>query len=264
MTDHSSTDLLSLAGKTAIVTGGGGGIGAATARALTHRGARVVVVERRESDAVAVSSTLNRALPAGIDVADTADIARGVDSIAGTVGSIDILVNNAGIFAAQDLLDVTGADFDRLFAVNTRGMFFMMQAVARHMARQPDGGTIVNVASQAGRRGEAPSSIYAATKAATISLTQSAALALIGKGVRVNAVAPGVVDTPMWQHIDTLHSQKTGEPPGTLTAAAASQIPLGRLATPDEIAHVILFLTSPASSYVLGQTLNVDGGNVLS
>lgn len=267
MTEPSSTGHLgdpSMAGKTAIVTGGGGGIGAATARLLSGHGARVIVVERHESDARAVSCTIDQALPARIDIADAADITRGVDSIAGTVGSIDILVNNAGIFAAQDLLDVTETDFDRLFAVNTRGMFFMMQAVARHMARQPNGGTIINVASQAGRRGEGPSSIYAATKAATISLTQSAALALIGKGVRVNAVAPGVVDTPMWQHIDTLHNQNTGDPPGTFTHAVAGQIPLGRLATPDEIAQVILFLASPASSYVLGQTFNVDGGNVLS
>ncbi len=266
MTQTISTDVLgrSLAGKNAIVTGGGGGIGAATARLLARAGAHVVIIERLESDAHAVSATLDGAVAAAVDVADVGDIEQGVRAIAGMVGSIDVLVNNAGIFAAQDLLDVTETDFDRLFAVNTRGMFFMMQAVARQMVGQPNGGTIVNVASQAGRRGEAPSSIYAATKAAAISLTQSAALALIGQGVRVNAVAPGVVDTPMWQHIDSLHSQKTGEPPGTFTATAAGAIPLGRLATPDEIAQVIAFLASPASAYVVGQTFNVDGGNVLS
>lgn len=261
---NASSDPMSLAGRTAIVTGGAGGIGVATASALAGHGARVVVVDRYESEARAVSSTLGHdAIAVPIDLADVSDIRRGVAEIASDVGLIDILVNNAGIFGAVDLLEVTESDYDRLFAVNTRGMFFMLQAVARHMTRQSAGGVIVNVASQAGRRGEARSSVYAATKSAAISFTQSAALALISQGVRVNAVAPGVVDTPMWESIDRLYSGRNGMPLGSYTAEVTNQIPIQRLATAEDVARVILFLASPASSYVVGQTFNVDGGSVL-
>jgi NAD(P)-dependent dehydrogenase (short-subunit alcohol dehydrogenase family) len=139
-----------------------------------------------------------------------------------------------------------------------------MQAVARAMVAAGRSGVIVNVASQAGRRGEGPSAIYAATKAAVISLTQSAALALIGDRVRVNAVAPGVVNTPMWTLVDRLYSQTSGAAIGETMSRTVAQIPAGRWAEPEEVAAVVLFLASDDSGYVVGQTLNVDGGNVLS
>jgi NAD(P)-dependent dehydrogenase (short-subunit alcohol dehydrogenase family) len=158
---------------------------------------------------------------------------------------------------------VTEEQYDRLFAVNVRGFFFMLQAVARHMVEAGRRGVVVNTASQAGRRGEAPSPIYAATKATVISLSQSAALALIGKGIRVNAIAPGVVDTPMWTKVDAAFVQK-GLRPGEWTEKVRSGIPYGRLAHPSEIAAAAVFLASDDAEYIIGQTLNVDGGNVLS
>ena len=164
----------------------------------------------------------------------------------------------------EPFLDVSEARFDRLFAVNVRGFFFAMQAAARHMVNSGRRGVIVNIASQAGRRGEAHSAIYAATKATTISLSQSAALALVGQGIRVNAIAPGVVDTPMWAAVDALYARQDNIPLGEKTRQVRSTIPYGRLAAPEEIAAAAVFLASDDAEYIIGQTLNVDGGNVLS
>jgi len=251
--------------KIALVTGASGGIGAATAAHLIHLGATVVVADRTLDLARAAAQKLGAsAVPVELDVADVNGIQRSVRAATDTAGPIDILVNNAGIFDLVPLLEVTEQHFDRLFQINTKGAFFVLQAVARSMVEHHASGTIVNVASQAGRRGEAPSSIYAASKAAVISLTQSAALALLPHGIRVNAVAPGVVDTPMWQQVDRAYAELEGKPVGTYTSMVEAAIPAGRVATSDEIAHVIAFLAGPDSSYVFGQTFNVDGGNVLS
>jgi NAD(P)-dependent dehydrogenase (short-subunit alcohol dehydrogenase family) len=151
-----------------------------------------------------------------------------------------------------------------LFSVNVRGLFFMMQAVARQMVGLQRRGVIINLASQAGRRGEAPSSIYAATKATVISLTQSAALALIGRGIRVNAIAPGVIDTPMWDQVDAIYARLEHLPIGEKKRRVGALVPYGRIGRPGEIAGAAVFLASDDAEYVVGQTLNVDGGNVLS
>ena len=253
-----------LAGKTVLITGAGSGIGAACAREFAALGARVVVTDRAKSSAAAVAATLANSVSFALDVADVGGSAAVVEEISRSVGDIDVLVNNAGIFAMQPLLDVTPEHFDQLFAVNTRGMFFMLQATARTMVRSGIHGAIVNVASQAGRRGEAPSSVYAATKAAVISLTQSAALALTQYGIRVNAVAPGVVDTPMWQDIDSQQASAQLRQPGWYTSQVVQAIPARRLGQPFEIAKAVAFLASSDSSYLLGQTINIDGGNVMS
>ena len=256
---------MDLTGRTAVITGAASGIGAACARELHRRGADVVLADRDAGAAQRLSDDLGEhAYGISLDVADVAGTASVIDAVAARSGTIDILVNNAGIYAKAPLLEVTEEHFDRLFAVNVRGMFFVLEAVAKVMTARGTHGAIVNIASQAGRRGEGPSSIYAATKATVISLTQSAALALAGDGIRVNAVAPGVIDTPMWQEIDRLHCAAAQVPAGTLIEQTRAAIPIGRLGSPDEIARVVAFLASPDSSYVLGQTWNVDGGNVLS
>jgi D-sorbitol dehydrogenase (acceptor) len=179
-------------------------------------------------------------------------------------GAIDILFNNAAIFDMAPLLDSDAAMFDRLFAVNVKGMFFVMQAVLRRMVEQRSAGVVINLASQAGRRGEALVAHYCATKAAVISYTQSAALAMAPHGIRVNAISPGVIDTPMWQHVDALFARYEGLRPGEKKVAVGRSVPLGRMGQPDDVAGAAVFLASDEARYITAQTLNVDGGNVMS
>lgn len=257
--------MTSFRGKTALVTGGASGIGRAVAIAFAEAGGRAVVIDvdiaRAESTARDIGGN---SLALALDVRDTVSIKRVFGEAASRAERIDVLVNNAAVFGMEPLLEVTPDGFDRLFSVNVRGFFFAMQAAARLMVRDKRGGAIVNLASQVGRRGEAASAIYAATKATVISLTQSAALALVDKGVRVNAVAPGVVDTGMWDTVDALHARQFGLEPGQKKREVAAAVPAGRFGRPEEIAQAVLFLASSEAGYVVGQTLNVDGGNMLS
>jgi NAD(P)-dependent dehydrogenase (short-subunit alcohol dehydrogenase family) len=256
---------LSLKDKVALVTGGAHGIGRAVVEALAEKGAQIIVADLDEESAAALAVQIG-----GPSFSVRLD-AGAIETIEGTVlkaaeraGRIDILVNNAGIFDMAPLLEVTPQSFERLFQVNVKGMFFVLQAVARLMVRDGLGGSIINMASQAGRRGEAPSAIYAATKAAVISLTQSAALALIKDHIRVNAVAPGVIDTGMWEHVDALYSRQFGLPLGEKKREVGLAVPYGRMGHPSEVASAAVFLSSDEAEYIVGQTLNVDGGNVLS
>jgi D-sorbitol dehydrogenase (acceptor) len=152
--------------------------------------------------------------------------------------------------------------------VNVRGMFFVMQKVlAQMVARTPEsrrGAAVINLASQAGRRGEALVAHYCATKAAVISYTQSAALAMAPHGIRVNAISPGVIDTGMWQQVDALFARYEGLRPGEKKAAVGKAVPLGYMGRPDQVAGAAVFLASDEASYITAQTLNVDGGNVMS
>jgi D-sorbitol dehydrogenase (acceptor) len=162
------------------------------------------------------------------------------------------------------LLEVTEASFDRQFAVNVKGLLFMMQAAARRMIEQGRGGKIINMSSQAGRRGEALVVVYCATKAAVISITQSAALGLAKYGINVNAIAPGVIDTPMWDEVDALFAKYENRPLGEKKRLVGEAVPLGRMGYATDLAGPAVFLASPDSDYVIAQTLNVDGGNWMS
>jgi D-sorbitol dehydrogenase (acceptor) len=177
---------------------------------------------------------------------------------------IDVLVNNAAIFEMAPLLEVTPQSFERLFRVNVEGLFFMMQAVAARMKQDGKGGAIINMASQAGRQAEPASSVYAASKAAVISFTRSAAIGLIRDRIRVNAIAPGVIETEMWAKIDALFVEQYGTEPGAKRREVGESVPYGRMGTPAEIGAAAVFLASPQAEYIVGQTLNVDGGNILS
>lgn len=251
--------------KTALVTGGSGGIGRAVAEAFCRAGGRAIIADIDKKSAEDVADAVGHgSFALHLDVSRIETLEGDIGAAAERAGRIDLLVNNAAIFDMMPILDITPQSFDRLFAVNVRGFFFVMQAVARLMAADGHGGSIVNMASQAGRRGEAPSSIYAATKATVISLTQSAALALIGQNIRVNAIAPGVVDTPMWDTVDALHAKQLDMPPGEKRRQVGLAVPLGRMGRPEEIAEAVMFLASDQAGYIIGQTLNVDGGNVLS
>ncbi len=251
--------------KNVLITGGSGGIGHAMATRFSQEGARVAIADVALEKSKAIAAELpNRARAFAVDVTSTVSIKNLIDDVVHDFGGIDVLINNAGIWDMEPLLEVSEAQYDRLFAVNVRGFFFTLQAVAKHMVETGRRGAIVNTASQAGRRGEAASAIYAATKATTISLSQSAALALISHGIRVNAIAPGVVDTPMWAKVDAYYARQEGFAVGQKTEQVRSAIPYGRLARPDEIASAAVFLASDDAEYIVGQTINVDGGNVLS
>jgi NAD(P)-dependent dehydrogenase (short-subunit alcohol dehydrogenase family) len=157
--------------------------------------------------------------------------------------------------------DITEASYDKVFDVNLKGPLFMMKAVSNVMIARARGGKIINMASQAGRRGEALVTLYCASKAAIISATQSAALALVKYGIKVNAIAPGVVDGEHWDFVDAKFAEYEGLKPGEKKVQVAKAVPIGRFATPDDIKGLAVFLASPDSDYILAQTYNVDGGN---
>jgi len=254
--------------KVAILTGAASGIGEAVAKRYLEEGARCVLVDVKPADAICAALAERhgaRVLTVRADVTRREDIDRIVAAALERFGGIDILFNNAAIFDMRPLLDESWEIFDRLFAVNVKGMFFVMQAVLRHMVEAgTQGASVINMASQAGRRGEALVSHYCATKAAVISYTQSAALAMAPHGIRVNGIAPGVVDTPMWDHVDSLFARAEGLPPGEKKRQVGLAVPLGRMGVPDDIAGAAVFLASDEARYITAQTLNVDGGNVMS
>jgi NAD(P)-dependent dehydrogenase (short-subunit alcohol dehydrogenase family) len=251
--------------KVAIVTGGARGIGEAIVRAYAAEGAHVAVADIEIELAQKLAGELGgKAMAVRVDVRDSRSIEVGVAEVVAKLGGVDILVNNAGIFNMGPLAEITEADFDRQFGINVRGLLFATKAVATQMERQGRGGKIINMASQAGRRGEAYVAIYCASKAAVISLTQSLGLELIKKGIHVNAIAPGVVDTPMWNHVDSLFAKYENRPIGEKKRLVGEAVPFGRMGVPDDYRGPAVFLASSDSDYIVAQTLNVDGGNWMS
>ena len=251
--------------KVAIVTGGARGIGLAVAEGFAAEGAIVCIADVAEQEAVQAAGQVGRgAFAVTVDVSRMDSIERMVQAVVDTAGGIDILVNNAGIVEIAPFLEVSESSYDRMFAVNTKGLYFTLQAVARQMVQQGRGGKIINFASQAGRRGEALVSAYCATKAAVISITQSAALALIPHGIQVNGIAPGVVDTPMWDKLDGLFAKYQGLEPGEKKRTVGKSVPFGRMGLPDDHVGAAVFLASADSNYIVAQTLGVDGGNWMS
>jgi len=252
-----------LAGKSAIITGAGRGIGKATALLFAREGADVLVPDLDLAGSEAVASeirTLGRkAVAMQMDVTRTADIQRMVDAAKREFGKIDILVNNAGITLVRDPLQLSEADWDRTLTLNLKAVFFCSQAVAREMVKRRTG-VILNAASISGRVGRPLMVDYCASKFGVIGITQALAMALAKHGVRVNAVAPGIVDTDMWVSIDQEWSALEGKPTGTVKQSRVANIPLGRIETPEDVAKLYTFLASDDASYVTGQTYNVCGG----
>jgi len=257
-----------LAGRHALLTGAGGGIGLAVAEAYLREGARCTLVDLAREPNAAVRKVC-AAEPelchyVAADITQSTDIAAMVAVARARFGPIDLLFNNAAVFDLAPLLQSDEAMYERLFAVNVKGLFFVMQAVLAQMVEAGANGAVINLASQAGRRGEALVSHYCASKAAVISYTQSAALAMAPHGIRVNAIAPGVIDTPMWTQVDALFARHEGLLPGQKKAAVGKAVPLGRMGVPQDIAGAAVFLASDEARYITAQTLNVDGGNVMS
>ena len=254
-----------LEGKTALITGGARGIGLAIARRYAGEGARVCIADIEVAEAERMVADIGqRAFAVQVDVSNLGSIEHLVEQVVTRAGGIDILVNNAGVVEIAPFLEVTESSYDRMFAVNTKGLYFTLQTVARQMVRQGRGGKIINFASQAGRRGEALVSAYCASKAAVISITQSTALALIPHRINVNGIAPGVVDTPMWDKLDGLFARYENLEPGEKKRTVGERVPFGRMGLPDDQVGAAVFLASSDSDYVVAQTLNVDGGNWMS
>ena len=254
-----------LAEKVAIVTGGGQGMGRAISLAYAREGARVVVADINEAGAQAVAEEIiaqgGSAIGVKVDVRSQDDVQRMIDDAVSQFGGLDILVNNAGVGKIVPFLETTEDDWDWIFSINCKGLLFCSQAAARQMIAQGRGGKIVNLASQAGRRGESLVLAYCASKAAVISMTQSIALALAEHKINVNGIAPGIVDTPFWDEVDRQFAQLLGMEIGEPKRTFIKSIPLGRIEQPEDVTGTAIFLASSDSDYMTQQTLNVDGGN---
>lgn len=256
---------MKLAGRSALITGGSGGIGRAIGRRFADEGAIVALADLDAAAAERAAAEVGGgAYGIGLDVTSADSIGAAVERVVADRGGIDILVNNAAVFDMAPVVEVTRASFDRIFDVNVKGLFFTLQAVAKAMIARGKGGRIINIASQAGRRGEALVSAYCASKAAVISLTQSAGLDLIKHRINVNGIAPGVVDTPMWDTVDALFARYEGLPIGEKKRQIGLAVPYGRMGRPDDLAGGAVFLASDDADYVVAQTFNIDGGNWMS
>ena len=254
-----------LQGRTALVTGAARGIGLEFAKAYAGEGARVALGDIDLPRAEAAAADIGpQAFAVALDVTDADSIRSAVQAIEELCGGLDILVNNAALFDLAPLVEITRESYDRVFSVNVAGVLFTTQAVARSMIRRGKGGKIINMASQAGRRGEALVAVYCASKAAVISLTQSAALNLIEHRINVNAIAPGVVEGEHWEGVDALFAKYEGRPRGEKKRLVGEAVPYGRMGRAEDLTGMAVFLASAESDYIVGQTYNVDGGNWLS
>ena len=251
--------------KTALITGAARGIGLEFARAYVAEGARVAIadidIDRARASAAGIGEA---AIAVRMDVTDQASIEAAVAETAAAFGQIDILINNAAIFTAAPIVEITREDYDRVFQINVAGSLFTLQAVARHMIDKGIKGRIINMASQAGRRGESLVAVYCASKAAIISLTQSAGLNLIRHGINVNAIAPGVVDGEHWDGVDAFFAKYEGKAPGQKKREVGEAVPYGRMGTAKDLTGMAIFLASSEADYIVAQTYNVDGGNWMS
>ncbi|HUT75875.1 MAG TPA: 3-oxoacyl-[acyl-carrier-protein] reductase [Armatimonadota bacterium] len=247
--------MIDLRGQTALVTGARRGLGQAIAVALARAGARVAINDiadgAHEAQAVAeqIRGDGGEALVVVADITDPAQVQAMVEAVLAQAGGLDILINNAGITRDTLLVRMSDDDWRRVIDINLGGAFLCTRAVARHMLKH--GGAIVNVSSVVGVMGNAGQANYAASKAGLIGLTKSCARELGPRGVRVNAIAPGFIESAMTQAL-----------PPEARARWLSQIPLGRAGTAQEVAAVTVFLASPAAAYVTGQVLCIDGGMV--
>ncbi|MCA0003855.1 MULTISPECIES: L-iditol 2-dehydrogenase [unclassified Mesorhizobium] len=254
-----------LKGKSALITGSARGIGKAFAEAYAREGAIVAIADIDLEAAQKTAAEIGgKAYAVKLDVTDQASIDAAVQAVETRTGGLDILINNAALFDLAPIVDITKASYDKLFSFNVAGTLFMLQAAARSMITRGKGGRIINMASQAGRRGEALVAVYCASKAAVISLTQSAGLDLIKHGINVNGIAPGVVDSDMWDQVDALFAKYENRPKGEKKRLVGEGVPYGRMGRPEDLAGMAVFLASDEAEYIVAQTYNVDGGQWMS
>ena len=249
---------LTLEGRTALVTGANGGLGSHFAQTLAKAGAKVVVAARRMDSLRSVCDTIvaegGRAAPIALDVTDPASVARAFEDGSAALGAITVVVNNAGIAITKPLLEHTEEDWQQVIEVNLNGAWRVAQAAARHMVKHEQGGSIVNIASILGLRVSAQVPSYAASKAALIHLTKAMALELARYRIRVNALAPGYVETGINREF---FESDAGQ-------ALVKRVPQRRIGRPEELDGALLLLASDAGSYTTGAVLAVDGGHVVN
>ncbi|MCZ7464477.1 L-iditol 2-dehydrogenase [Rhizobium rhizogenes] len=254
-----------LEGKSALITGSARGIGRAFAEAYLREGATVAIAdidfERASKTAREIGEN---AYAVELDVTKQHSIDTAIRTVEGQAGGLDILINNAALFDLAPIVEIKRESYERLFSINVSGTLFMMQAAAKTMIARGKGGKIINMASQAGRRGEALVAVYCATKAAVISLTQSAGLDLIKHGINVNAIAPGVVDGEHWDGVDALFAKYENRPAGEKKRLVGEAVPFGRMGRAEDLTGMAIFLASNEAEYIVAQTYNVDGGNWMS
>lgn len=244
-------------GKAAIVTGAGSGIGEATAKRFAAEGAKVAVSDidgaRAQATAAAIGKAGGTAMAVAADVSRSGDVQALVEQAWGSYGRIDVLMNNAGIFTTTPFLEVTEAEWDRVIDTNLKGMFLVGQAVARRMAQDGKGGSIINMSSINAVLAIPTAVAYSVSKGGVKQLTGAMAVALAPHKIRVNAIGPGTVVSGM--------TREMVANPDTVRAIL-SRTPLGRLCQPEEIANIALFLASDESSYMTGTTIYADGGRL--
>ena len=254
-----------LEGKTALITGAARGIGRGFAEAYVHEGARVAIADIDIARAQQTANEIGEAaIAVQMDVTNQESIDAAVAETVSGYGGIDILINNAAIFTAAPIVEIDRADYQRVFDINVAGTLFTLQAVAKQMIERGQGGKIINMASQAGRRGESLVAVYCATKAAVISLTQSAGLNLIEHGINVNAIAPGVVDGEHWDGVDAFFAKYENKPLGQKKKEVGEGVPFGRMGRAEDLTGMAVFLASPEADYIVAQCYNVDGGQWMS
>jgi NAD(P)-dependent dehydrogenase (short-subunit alcohol dehydrogenase family) len=257
-------ELVRLQGQVAVITGSGSGIGRACARRFAQAGASIVAGDVRPDAAdetvASVRDDGGAATAIAVDVRDDAQCRALAAAALDAYGRVDIVVNGAGIFPPSPLFEMTVDAWDRVLDINTRGTFLVSRACAEHM----QGGTIVNIASKSALQPTVGLAHYAASKGAVVMLTKSLALELAPKRIRVNAVAPGAVDTEGAAATAAAFAERANVDLSDIKKAYCARNPIGRECEPDEIARVALFLASPLSSYVNGETILADGGHLLT
>ena len=243
------------------MTGAASGIGRQTARTLAEAGAMVFAADKATKGCQETCAAFpDRMLHLTCDITKLSSVRVALDAVWQEHGGLDVLINCAGVYSMQHLMDVSEEEFDRVFAINLKGLLFVSQIAARYMIKAGRGGTIVNVASAAGRRPSIGSLVYSASKAGVISMTQGMAQELAPHRIRVNAIAPGAVETPMWDVVKDAYGQDPAENAPTIETALLAATPFGRLCRPQDCADAILYLCADQSAFITGQTLNVDGG----
>ena len=251
--------------KVVFITGAARGIGKSFAEAFVKEGAKVVIADINIEGAATTAKEIgSNALAVKMDVTKQDSIDQAVNTAVDQLGGIDILINNAAIFTAAPITEIQREDYQQVFDINVSGTLFTLQAVAKKMIERGKGGKIINMASQAGRRGESLVAVYCATKAAVISLTQSAGLNLIKHKINVNAISPGVVDGEHWDGVDAFFAKYEEKPLGQKKKEVGGGVPYGRMGLPSDLVGMAMFLASEESNYVVAQTYNVDGGQWMS